>query len=715
MPKSTSSSATDNPELATPVDTLLLQRLGTLGLLYGASRWLIHDFLFPYTSAFAASGSAALFLGVVTAAALFYLPRRVAAYFYISSMTVTGCLSLVTRGVSTLEPGHILLAAMASIVFLPSKEARLAILTQITLLAACALYLSLSPMRDAMIEAMQITITRESAPWLNAATVTYLCLALTLLASNFGLALSNKLALQQSALDKSQKELQTELKTIGNLYRYLNRDVLIIDAKGIIVAASSQLLAKLQLLEQEIVGTPVERWFERTPTSSTHAFNRKTEIVFKPNPSLGTLLWTTKSNDTSITERATIAELQFPSTYTPSHNGVLVLSPPQALAAFQDHIDKSIEECEARYFVSLRPQLQADTNVTRSETEVMAFMRECALVLRNLWPHQILLLDQSILVVVFPPKTEVNQHDLSLTQQTLDHYWNEHPNLMPPPIRLEVLTSPIMGCAAEAFLDPTDTRPSPDDIQLRKRVLEQFRDRGFAMHLQPVMALRKETSSLFYEALARWLGPDPIPPPVFLAAAKNMGLEAIATKVLFSLFCHAAEDLIKANPESTHRLSFNIDAENFTDATILAFMKSRLRNSALHASQVIIELLETHKAQDIEQLNTTIAEAKAWGATIAIDDFGKSFSSLERLITTDANIFKLDGALTDRIDESKIATLVNHIAHLATKLDMVVVAEGIETKEQLETLQALGVEYGQGYYLSRPAPPHSFAHKELPS
>jgi EAL domain-containing protein (putative c-di-GMP-specific phosphodiesterase class I) len=138
-------------------------------------------------------------------------------------------------------------------------------------------------------------------------------------------------------------------------------------------------------------------------------------------------------------------------------------------------------------------------------------------------------------------------------------------------------------------------------------------------------------------------------------------------------------------------------------------MKSRLMSSALAPSQVVIELIETNNVKDPESLTTAINDMKAWGAQIAIDDFGRSFSSLERLITIEADIFKLDGSLTDRIEQEKLAILVSKIVALANKLDMTVVAEGIETEDQLKALLSLGIDYGQGYFLGRPALPTTFA------
>ena len=713
MPNSTSTHAIDNPNLTTPVDKILLRRLGTLGLLYGASRWLIHDFLFPYASGFAASGSAALFLGVLTAAVLYYAPGRIAAYFYTGSMALSACLTLLARGFSTLEPGYIFVATMASFVFFPNREARILLATQVALFTASCLYVSFNPLSDKTLEVIHITLARESAPWLNVVTAAYLCAALTLLSSNFGFSLSSKLSMQQDLLRARQKALQDELDTLSNLYRYLNRDILIVDAAGTIAAASSQLLAKLQLLEKDIIGTPVTRWFEHTKESPTCNFNGRGEVSFKPIPTLGALLWLTPTPHETAANLATVVELKFPVLAEDSrehHENLLMLAPAQALAVFQSHIDKAREDCECRSFLSLRPNIPTDTQLAVSEAEVMSFMRDCALILHSLWSYQVLVLDQSMLVVVLPEQIEAGDTHVTLANQTLNEHWVKLEKAMPFSIRLEALMAPVMGHNASDFLDTTlQASFNLDELQKRRRVLEQFHKRGFIMHLQPVMALAHDKPVLFFEALARWVGPEPLPPPVFLSIAKDMGLEAPATKVLFSLYCDAADALINSSETAAPRFSFNIDAENFTDTSVRAFMKSRLISSSLSTSQVVIELIETHNVQDPQSLTAAINDMKAWGAQIAIDDFGKSFSSLERLITIETDIFKLDGSLTDRIEQAELAIVVGKIAALAKKLDMIVVAEGIETEDQLKALLSLGIDYGQGYFLSRPALPATFA------
>lgn len=713
MPKSTSSSAIDSPNIATHADRALLQRLGTVGLLYGASRWLIHDFLFPYTSAFAASGSASLFLSVLTAAVLYYAPKTVAAYFYAGSMTLIACLTLLARGFSTLEPGYIFVATMASFAFFPNREARILVVTQVALFAASSLYLSMNPLSDTTLAAIHVTLARESAPWLNVVTAAYLCAALTLLSNNFGFALSCKLSMQQDLLRASQKALQDELDTLGNLYRYLNRDILIIDTARTIVAASSQLLAKLQLLEQEIIGTPVERWFEHTQQSPSRDFNHRGEVFFKPIPTLGALLWLTPTSRETANDLATVIELKFP-TEEQSSSGTnghrLLLAPAQALTVFQAHIDSARENCKSRSFLGMWPQLPTDTQLAVSEAEVMAFMRECALILHSLWSYQVLVLDQSALVVVFPEQSEVDDAHIALADETLNAHWAKLEKPKPFATRLSALNAPIMGHRASDFLDAgLQESLCPDQLQQRQKVLEQFQKRGFVMHLQPVMALTRGKPVLFFEALARWPGSDPMPPPVFLSIAKEMGLETAAIRVLFGLFCDAAEDLLNASKIAGHRFSFNIDSENFTDISVRAFIKSRLIKSPLAPSQVVVELTETPHVQDPERLTAAITDMKTWGAKIAIDDFGKSFSSLERLVGIKADIVKLDASLTHRIEQEKLAILVSKIAALANKLDMTVVAEGIETEDQLQALLSLGIDYGQGHFLSRPALPSRFA------
>jgi EAL domain-containing protein (putative c-di-GMP-specific phosphodiesterase class I) len=132
--------------------------------------------------------------------------------------------------------------------------------------------------------------------------------------------------------------------------------------------------------------------------------------------------------------------------------------------------------------------------------------------------------------------------------------------------------------------------------------------------------------------------------------------------------------------------------------------------SELDPSQLWLEVTETYVLNDHERVVATLDALRNLGATIAVDDFGTGYSSLTYLRRFPVGIVKIDRQFVNGIgrathDEEIVAAVVR----LGHALGLRVVAEGIETLEQLQYLQALGCDAGQGFYLARPAPAHVVA------
>jgi EAL domain-containing protein (putative c-di-GMP-specific phosphodiesterase class I) len=129
-----------------------------------------------------------------------------------------------------------------------------------------------------------------------------------------------------------------------------------------------------------------------------------------------------------------------------------------------------------------------------------------------------------------------------------------------------------------------------------------------------------------------------------------------------------------------------------------------LRETGLAAQRLELELTETALLHDDETTGQAISRLRALGVGLALDDFGTGYSSLSHLRRYPIQRLKMDrsfvrGVTSDRGD----AAVARAIIALARELNLAVVAEGVETAEQLELLRAFGCEEGQGYYLGRPA------------
>ena len=129
-----------------------------------------------------------------------------------------------------------------------------------------------------------------------------------------------------------------------------------------------------------------------------------------------------------------------------------------------------------------------------------------------------------------------------------------------------------------------------------------------------------------------------------------------------------------------------------------------LADSGLPEKRLELEITESVFLADSQENLRTLQRLKTLGVSIALDDFGVGYSSLSYLTAFPFNKVKIDKSFVDRIDRAETVAVLSSIVQLARTLHLSIVAEGIETEEQLEKLRLLGISLGQGYVFSKPAP-----------
>ena len=135
-----------------------------------------------------------------------------------------------------------------------------------------------------------------------------------------------------------------------------------------------------------------------------------------------------------------------------------------------------------------------------------------------------------------------------------------------------------------------------------------------------------------------------------------------------------------------------------------------LEQSGLDPRQLVLEVTETTVAGDDPEAQKTLRELRAVGLKVAIDDFGTGYSNLSRLAGLPIDVLKLDLSFVAQIEHNpRICALVRNIISMARDLDLLTVAEGVETQEQADLLYALGAQEGQGWLWSAPVPADQFA------
>jgi diguanylate cyclase (GGDEF)-like protein len=208
------------------------------------------------------------------------------------------------------------------------------------------------------------------------------------------------------------------------------------------------------------------------------------------------------------------------------------------------------------------------------------------------------------------------------------------------------------------------------------------------------------------EALVRWIHPQEgfISPGDFIPVAEDSGqiykLERwIIAKAL------EQKSILEQQGYKDVIMSINLSGKTLTSEMNFMELEQIIAKAKVDFSKVVIEITETANISDVEIVINHLNRLKALGIKVALDDFGTGYSSLNYLKKFPINIIKLDRSFIDAINENGIDTLlIKNILTLAHDLEFEVVAEGIETREQLEFLKEHYCGSGQGYLLSRPAP-----------
>ena len=157
-------------------------------------------------------------------------------------------------------------------------------------------------------------------------------------------------------------------------------------------------------------------------------------------------------------------------------------------------------------------------------------------------------------------------------------------------------------------------------------------------------------------------------------------------------------------------MAINISSQEFRSEQFLEGIQVALKNTCLDPRYLELELTETVLMRHAESTAYALGQLKAIGVRLAVDDFGTGYSSLSYLTRFPIDTLKLDRSFVHNIiDSSDAAIVVSAVISMGNSLKHRVIAEGVETQEQLAFLQANGCDEGQGYYFSRPVVAQQFA------
>ncbi|MTF37723.1 EAL domain-containing protein [Cyanobacterium aponinum 0216] len=239
------------------------------------------------------------------------------------------------------------------------------------------------------------------------------------------------------------------------------------------------------------------------------------------------------------------------------------------------------------------------------------------------------------------------------------------------------------------------------ELDLRKAIKEE----QFTVFYQPIIDLLKEKTYGF-EALIRWQHPTKgmISPFEFIPCLEESGL---ITTVGLWVFEKACQQQVIWQENFSHPLyiSINLSPYQFSHHSLLNDIDDIIEKTGINPECIKIEITESALIENIEKAIHILNDFKARKIKISLDDFGTGYSSLSYLHTIPVDYLKIDRSfIRNSNNNQKNADLVEIIILLAHKLKMKVIAEGCETKEDLEKLKNLNCEYSQGYFFSKPIP-----------
>ncbi|MFB1296534.1 putative bifunctional diguanylate cyclase/phosphodiesterase [Mycobacterium sp. pW049] len=224
---------------------------------------------------------------------------------------------------------------------------------------------------------------------------------------------------------------------------------------------------------------------------------------------------------------------------------------------------------------------------------------------------------------------------------------------------------------------------------------------GFSLAYQPVVRLDDE-SLVAVEALARWTAPNGIviPPETFVAVAESAGLGATLDALVLDLACREVEEAGLGEMN----IHVNVGAARLGNLGFEEQVRNTLSHCAMDPHRLVLEITETLPIVDLDDAAAQIRRFNEIGVRMALDDFGAGYNSLTYLHALPVQIVKLDRSLAVGSDPDRDLALYRSVIGLCSDLGLDVVAEGIETRLQADTVHTAGCQYAQGHLFGKPVP-----------
>jgi EAL domain-containing protein (putative c-di-GMP-specific phosphodiesterase class I) len=242
-------------------------------------------------------------------------------------------------------------------------------------------------------------------------------------------------------------------------------------------------------------------------------------------------------------------------------------------------------------------------------------------------------------------------------------------------------------------------------LDVETAVRQGLERQDFQPYYQPILELRTRRL-VGFEALVRWSHPQRglVSPDLFVGVAEETGLIVpIGWSVLDQACRQMSAWQARFPSDPPLHMCVNLSSRQFLQQDLVRRIACLLDDTGLPPPALKLEITESAIMDDPKSAAAMLAQLRSLGIRVSIDDFGTGYSSLSYLHRFPIDTLKIDRSFVNRMDVAEENTeIVRAIVTLAHNLDMDVVAEGVETPAQLERLQSLACEFGQGYLFFRP-------------
>jgi diguanylate cyclase (GGDEF)-like protein len=231
------------------------------------------------------------------------------------------------------------------------------------------------------------------------------------------------------------------------------------------------------------------------------------------------------------------------------------------------------------------------------------------------------------------------------------------------------------------------------------------------LHYQPKVSL-DEGAPVGAEALVRWQHPERgmVPPGDFIPVAEETGLIVPLGRWVLEQAAMQASTWRRSNGGVAVPVAVNLSTHQLADPALPSQVAASLGAAGALPTDIIIEITESAVLQDVEGATERLAALRDMGVRVSIDDFGTGYSSLSYLQRLPIDELKIDRSFVQRLGHGPTGAIVGSIVDLAHAIGLSVVAEGIETEDQLALLRDLECDLGQGFLLARPQPSLDVGH-----